>query len=146
MAYRIKTPWPSSLFFGIGSITRGFFVRQKYKHSQYDSCIRQSRGLTRTDESRRSRLDIQASILDCLLTESASLNKISISANLNRRAAKAYLGRMVSDGLIQIIKASKGHTAYSTTQKGILWLKRYVNLIGKSGGGHKDQDMDGRDF
>jgi predicted transcriptional regulator len=78
-------------------------------------------------------MDIEASILECLLIEGASLNKISIYSNLNRKAAKAHLGRMVSDGLAKIVAGAKEHMVYSATEKGILWLKRYKSLADEGG-------------
>ena len=85
--------------------------------------------MTTSHRKRRSRVDIEASIIDYVLFENASVNKITFHANLNRKAAKIYLSRMVSQGLVKkMVNGSKGWVMYSATEKGILWLKRYRSL------------------
>jgi predicted transcriptional regulator len=81
-----------------------------------------------------------------VLTKSASLNRISILANLNRKAVKDYASRMVSDGLIKVVSGTRGHNVYSASEKGIRWLKRYRNLMDEGGLGRSGQGRDGRDF
>jgi predicted transcriptional regulator len=102
--------------------------------------------LSGRDEERRSRADIQAAILDCVLTKSASLNRISIFANLNRKAVKDHASRLVSHGLIQVVSGNRGYSVYSASEKGIKWLKRYRNLMDEGGLGRSGQGRDGRDF
>ena len=91
-------------------------------------------------------MDIQAAILDCMLIEGASLNKIMIRANVNRTAAKqVHLTRMAAEGVVKVEEV-KGHRVYSATSKGIKWLKGYKNLKDLGGLGREDTDKDGRDF
>jgi len=91
-------------------------------------------------------MDIEASILECILTEAGSLNKILIHANLNRKAAKAHLRKMASDGLVKVVVNTKGHTVYSATDKGIRWLKRYKSLAEEGGFSRRHEMRFDRDF
>ena len=91
-------------------------------------------------------MDIEASILDSVLTEAASVNRIMITANLNRKAAKAHLQGMISSGLVHLLRGSEGYSLYSSTEKGIRWLKRYKSLVEDDGHGRKGKFMEGRDF
>jgi predicted transcriptional regulator len=92
-------------------------------------------------------MDIEASILDCLLAEGSSVNKIVFHANLNRDTVKIHASRMVSHGLVKkITGGSMGYTVYSATEKGIIWLKRYRSLADECGFGHKSKSQLDRDF
>jgi len=92
-------------------------------------------------------MDIEASILDCVVAESASVSNIMRHANLNRETVKTHLIRMVSHGLAKkIVGGSKGYTMYSATEKGILWLKRFRSLADEGGFGRRRENRLDRDF
>jgi predicted transcriptional regulator len=100
-----------------------------------------------SEGERRSRMDIEASILECFLVESASVNKIMRHANLNRDAVKIHVSRMISHELVKKIGGgSKEYMVYSATEKGILWLKRYRSLADEGGFGRRPENRLDRDF
>jgi predicted transcriptional regulator len=78
--------------------------------------------------SRRSDMRIDASILECALTESRSRYRISVLVNLNGDTTKRHVDALVSKGRLQIAPGSKRYKKYSTTAKGIRWLRTYRNL------------------
>jgi len=76
---------------------------------------------------RRSYADICASIIKVLRAEDLTMDKIVVHANLNRRLAKRYVGKLVTNGSIEASKSRPVH--YSATAKGIEWYRKYVSVI-----------------
>ena len=71
-------------------------------------------------------MDIWASILECLISGKATMNKIRISANLNQKGAEKHLKEMIARGLIQ--RNRERFVNYSISVEGIRWLKIYRSL------------------
>jgi predicted transcriptional regulator len=78
---------------------------------------------------RRTWREIQASILECLVSGPSTQNKVMTSTNLNRDTAGDYLRHMISLRLVQILSESKEHKVYSVTEKGKRWLRLYKSLL-----------------
>lgn len=78
---------------------------------------------------RRTWRDIIASVLECLVKEPSTRNKIVTSTNLNRDTARDYLQRMISLTLVRTLFDSKEHTVYAITDKGKRWLRLYKSLL-----------------
>jgi predicted transcriptional regulator len=91
-------------------------------------------------------MDMQASILDCLVVDRASLNRIMIEANLNRISARVHLTRMASERLIHVTDGPYKWPVYSISEKGIRWLKHYKSLLNEGGLNHQTRGRESSDF
>ena len=89
---------------------------------------------------------IDASVLECLVKDGASISKIMFLARLNRHGANLHVKRLLSAGLIQMDVKSKRYPIYSSTEKGIKWLKDYKSLVDEGGYPARDGRRNGRDF
>lgn len=96
--------------------------------------------------SRRSDMRIDASILECALTEGRSRYRISVLVNLNGEMTKRHAGALVSKGRLQISPGSKRYKKYSTTARGIRWLRTYRNLEDEDESSPQDRDERRPDF
>ncbi len=83
--------------------------------------------MRRTRRAKRSKMEIWASILDCLISEEASMNRVKISANVNQRTAKENLDELISRRLVQTSQSK--FVYYSITEDGIKWVKIYRSLM-----------------
>jgi predicted transcriptional regulator len=90
---------------------------------------------------------IDASILECALTESRSRYRIQILVNLNGDTTNRHVNALVAKGRLQIDPKSKRYKKYSTTKEGIRWLRSYRNLEDEDGSSRQDDKKDhGPDF
>jgi len=98
--------------------------------------------LEKNSRPRRHVLAIQASILESLPDEGATVNKIMITANLNRQVTIVRIRRLIADGYVRTVDGSRRRTTYTKTEKGKHWLKDYHDLVGKSEPDRHRQDND----
>ena len=73
-------------------------------------------------------MGILASILESMLTESPTINKIMMKSNLNGREARGGLDRLNSAGLLTKSGGPSNRLVYAATHDGIRWLRSYRDL------------------
>lgn len=96
-------------------------------------------------QPRRSEMEIDASILDCLLVEDATANKIRDSVGLNQERTKIRLDRLIALGFAIRIEG-RGWVRYSATEKGVKWVRHYRKVADEAGLVPRKRDRLDRDF
>ena len=97
------------------------------------------------NQPRRSEIEIKASILDCLLEEDSTVNKIRDRVGLNLGMTKTRLTKPIALGFVKRIDAT-GWVRYSATEKGVKWVRHYRKVADEAGLGPRKRDRPDRDF
>ena len=82
----------------------------------------------RKPKARRSRRDLHAAILRVSESNSVTANHLILRLNLNSKLASGCLTELLERGFIEARRGNKFAT-YSATQRGIIWLDIYVQLM-----------------
>jgi predicted transcriptional regulator len=90
-------------------------------------------------------MEIRASILDCLITEDSTVNRIRRWVGLNQEMTKMRLDKLIALQFAERIEA-KGWVRYSATAKGIKWVKSYRKIADEAGLDTSKRDRLDRDF